>query len=69
MAVKSSEETRTSKCIKWLLIYGADRNMKDDEGNKPIDFVKYYEKYSKDTKNAFILEVLNTLVNIYHYLF
>lgn len=43
--------------------------MKDDEGNKPIDFVKYYEKYSKDTKNAFILEVLNTLVNIYHDLF
>jgi len=39
LAVKSSEDIRSTKGIKLLLIKGADRNIADCQGKKPIDLV------------------------------
>ena len=39
LSVKSASDNRSSKSIKQLLIKGADRNARDNEGKKPIDYV------------------------------
>lgn len=39
LAVKSSEDIRSTKGIKLLLIKGADRNIQDNSGKKPIELV------------------------------
>ena len=42
LAVKSSEDLRSTKSIKQLLIKGADRNIRDFQGKKPIDLVHLF---------------------------
>lgn len=60
LAVKSSEENKSSRSVKILLIKGADRNLKDNFNRKPIDIAKF-------VKNETIRkELLSYLVSIYH---
>lgn len=40
LAVKASEEIRSTKGIKLLLVKGADRNIRDNHDQLPIDLVK-----------------------------
>ncbi len=40
LAIKSSENNRTSRSIKHLLIKGADKTIEDNDGKRPIDLVK-----------------------------
>ena len=42
LAVKSSEDIRSTKGVKLLLIKGADRNIKDNQGKKPIDLIEQF---------------------------
>jgi hypothetical protein len=40
--VKSSEDIRSTKSIKSLLIKGADLNIKEMQGKRPVDFLKEF---------------------------
>ena len=40
LAVKSSEENKSARSVKILLIKGADRNLKDGFDRKPIDIAR-----------------------------
>jgi len=40
LAIKSCESTKSTRIVKQLLFWGADRNFTNSDGLKPIDFVK-----------------------------
>lgn len=40
LAIKSSEFIKSSKIIKQLLFSGAERDIKNSDGLKPIDYAK-----------------------------
>ena len=40
LAIKASEELKSSRSVRHLLIKGAERNIKDKLGRNPIDVVK-----------------------------
>jgi len=42
LAVKAAEDIRSTKGIKLLLIKGANRNIKDLQGQLPIDLVSQF---------------------------
>jgi ankyrin repeat protein len=42
LAVKSSEDLRSTKAIKQLLIKGANRNLRDLNGKRPIDLLREF---------------------------
>ena len=43
LAVKSSEEIRTTRLIRALLLKGADPSIKDHQGNLPCDFLNSFD--------------------------
>jgi ankyrin repeat protein len=40
LAIKSAESIKSSRIVKQLLFAGAERNIINSEGYKPIDYVK-----------------------------
>jgi ankyrin repeat protein len=49
LSVKASEEIRSTKGIKLLLVKGADKNKEDKFGNKPIDLIENIPKSGQNT--------------------
>lgn len=47
LAVRSADDSENLKHIKYLLIKGANRNIKDNQGNLPIDYIHELEDEDK----------------------
>jgi len=43
LAVKTSEDNRTTRTIKQLLVKGADRHIRDKAGKRAVDFVNEFK--------------------------
>lgn len=59
LAVKASEDIRSTKGIKLLLIKGADRNITDKNEQMPIDLSK---QFAENQVNVALIQELESLL-------
>lgn len=57
IAIKSADNLRDLRCIKELLLKGANRELRDNQGLRPIDAVNLYVKTEKTKQDLRILLV------------
>ena len=59
LAIKASEDLKSSRSVRHLLIKGADRKIKDNLGRTPMDIVKEIKslELSKELK-SFLVRLL-----------